>query len=79
MTGLTYKDALFDVVESEQREGLEFFSRRVGALGRAIQDVVALFTDKELAGSPLYFDQFFMDTMGELSKRDWNTPNDGNP
>jgi hypothetical protein len=74
-----YKDALFNVIESDQREGLEFFCHRVGALGRAIQDVVVLFTDKELTGSPLYFDQFFMDTMGELSKKDWNTPNEDVP
>jgi hypothetical protein len=74
-----YKDALFDVIESEQRESLEFLCRRVGALGRAIQDVVALLTDKELAGSPLYFDQFFIDTMAELSKSNWSTPIEGDP
>ena len=74
-----YKDALFDLIESEQREGLELFCRRVGALGRAIQDVVGLLTDKELAGSTLQFDQFFMDTMAELSKSDWSTPNQADP
>ena len=74
-----YRDALFDVIESEQREGLEFFCRRIGALGRAIQDVIGLISNEELAGSALQFDQFFMDTMAELSKSDWNSPNEGDP
>ena len=69
-----YKDALFDVIESEQRGGLEVFCSRVGALGRAIQDVVRLLTDKESPESAFHFDQFFLDTMAELSKSDWSTP-----
>ena len=74
-----YKDALFDVIESEQRDGLEVFCSRVGALGRAIQDVAALLTDKQSPESAFHFDQFFLDTMAELSKSDWSTPNQSEP
>jgi hypothetical protein len=74
-----YRNALFDVIESEQRDGLEVFCSRVGALGRAIQEVVGLLTNKETPESTFHFDRFFLDTMAELSKSDWSTPNQGEP
>jgi hypothetical protein len=59
------------VLENKQREGIDLFARRVGALGRAIQASIGLVAGDRLIGSPLLFDAFFAETMEELSRKSW--------
>jgi hypothetical protein len=67
----SYRDALLAVLESKQREGIDLFARRVGALGRAIQAAIGLVAGDSLMGSPFLFDAFFEQTMEELSRKSW--------
>jgi hypothetical protein len=69
------KEALFEIVGSAERDGLDVFAERAGALGRALQDVTALAAgDQPAAAPPFMFDQFFLETMHDLSQRDWSAP-----
>ncbi|MEH2475719.1 hypothetical protein V1281_003106 [Nitrobacteraceae bacterium AZCC 2161] len=71
------KEALFEIVGSAERDGLDVFAERVGALGRALQDVMALAAGDRLAAAPPFmFDQFFLETMHDLSQRDWSAPDE---
>jgi hypothetical protein len=64
------EQTLFSVVGSATREGIDVFAERAGALGRAFQDVT--FTAGEpAAAKPFQFDQFFLETMADLGRRDW--------
>lgn len=67
------KDALFAVVESSDRSGLEAFTESIGDLGRALQEITALIAPAALPGAaPFLFDQFFLESLQELSQRDWS-------
>jgi hypothetical protein len=67
------KDALFAVAESADRTGLEAFAERIGELGRALLDVVDLIAPSAAHNeAPFLFDQFFLESLQELSQRDWS-------
>lgn len=67
------KHALFTVVESSDRSGLEAFAEQMGNLGRASQEMTALIAPSALPGeAPFLFDQFFLESLQELSQRDWS-------
>lgn len=67
------RDALFAVVESSERNGLEAFAERIGELGRALQEAIALIAPSAFPGeTPFKFDQFFLESLQELSQRDWS-------
>lgn len=67
------KDALFAVAESADRTGLEAFAKRTGELGRALLDVVDLIAPSAAHNeAPFLFDQFFLESLQELSQRDWS-------
>jgi hypothetical protein len=68
----SYKDVFRSVLESKDREGIDVFARRVGALGRAIQDAIGLVAGNALMGSPFLFDALFAQTMEELSGKRWD-------
>lgn len=67
------KGALHAVVESSDRSGLEAFAERIGELGRALQEVSILIAPSTSPGeAPFLFDQFFLESLQELSQRDWS-------
>ena len=70
------KHALFSVVGSAERDGIEAFAERVGELGRAFQDV-AFSAGEPAAAAPFQFDQFFLEAMAELGQRDWSDAAEG--
>ncbi|MET0879699.1 MAG: hypothetical protein ABWY14_21425 [Tardiphaga sp.] len=63
--------ALFVVVSSADRDGIDAFAELAGELGRAFQDV-AFSAGEPAAAAPFQFDQFFLETMAELGQRDWS-------
>ncbi|MES2030135.1 MAG: hypothetical protein V4477_13240 [Pseudomonadota bacterium] len=67
------RDALFAVAESADRSGLEAFAERLGHLGHALQEVTALIAPSPSPGeAPFLFDQLFLESLQELSQRDWS-------
>ncbi|WP_441278035.1 hypothetical protein AB7783_14715 [Tardiphaga sp. 172_B4_N1_3] len=67
------KGALHAVVESSDRSGLEAFAERIGELGRALLGMVTLIAPSAAHGdAPFLFDQFFLESLQELSQRDWS-------
>jgi hypothetical protein len=71
------KAALFAVVGSAKRDGIDVFAERVGALGRAFQDTALAAGDQAITATPFRFDQFFLETMHDLGQRDWSDTGTG--
>lgn len=66
------KAALFAVVGSAERDGIDTFAERVGALGRAFHDTTLAAGAPAITALPFQFDQFFLETMHDLGQRDWS-------
>jgi hypothetical protein len=67
------KQALYDVVGSPERDGLDAFVASVEALGTATNDVEKLLTASASEDTtPFRYDQFFLESMQDLSQRDWS-------
>lgn len=66
------KAALFTVVGSAERDGIDVFAECVGALGRAFQDTALAAGAPAITATPFQFDQFFLETMHDLGQRDWS-------
>jgi hypothetical protein len=67
------RDALHAVVESSDRSGLEAFAEHIGELGRVLLGMVPLIAPSAAHGdAPFLFDQFFLESLQELSQRDWS-------
>ncbi|MDB5500927.1 MAG: hypothetical protein JWR89_829 [Tardiphaga sp.] len=71
-----FKEALLTIVGSAERDGLDVFAERAGALGRAFQDL-AFTAGEPIAAAPFQFDQFFLETMADLGQRDWSDAAEG--
>lgn len=67
------KGTLHTVVESSDRSGFEAFAERIGELGRALLSMVTLIAPSAAhSDAPFLFDQFFLESLQELSQRDWS-------
>ncbi len=65
------RKTLLQVVGSAERDGIDLFAERIGALGRAFQVVMATYAEAP-ATPPFQYDQFFLETMADLGQRDWS-------
>jgi hypothetical protein len=69
----TFRQALYDIVGSPERDGLDDFVAAIGELGTATHDVIAALTGPPPQDNPPFrYDQFFLESMQDLSQRDWS-------
>jgi hypothetical protein len=68
------KQTLLAVVGSPERDGLDAFVASIGEVGTALHDVTALLTTQAAKDdAPAFrYDQFFLESMQDLSQRDWS-------
>jgi hypothetical protein len=67
------RQALHDVVGHPERDALDAFVASAGALGQAMHDITALLTPSAPDhAAPFPYDQFFLESMQDLSQRDWS-------
>ena len=69
------KDALFDVVGSALRNGVDDYAEFVGILGRTFQDF-AFSAGQPADLIPFQYEQFFLESIAELDQRDWSDATD---
>jgi hypothetical protein len=66
------KAALFAVIGSAERDGIDVFAERLGALGDAFHDIALAAGEQPITALPFQFGQFFLEAMHDLGQRDWS-------
>ena len=72
-----FKDSLFSVLENRYREGIASCGDRALFLGLSVGAAIERMTGKALPLPPLYWQELFLQSLKDLSEKDWGPSQQG--